>query len=120
MAFRSVAEGKRRLSLSPIALGIWWLSSRQRPVKSDSFGSLFLKFGLFRSDGLTSLASLMATNIGLFFGTDRPAGGWLGLALVLNLKDLRIDSLVCQVASINLEKKEKDRFFRNSLYSPAI
>lgn len=62
----------------------------------------------------------MANIIGLFFGIDWPVGAWLGLALVLNLEGLHIDSLVCQVASINLEKKEKDRFSRNTLYSSAI
>lgn len=44
----------------------------------------------------------------------------MGLALVLDLEDLCTDSLVCHATSISLEKKEKDRFFRNILYSSAM
>lgn len=86
-------------------------STREGGKTGYPFDSLFSKLDLFGLDGLTSLASLPTTNIGLFFGVGAPAKAWLGLVLVLKLEDLRTDSLVRQAASINLEKEEKDRDF---------
>lgn len=50
----------------------------------------------------------------------RLAEDWLGLALVLNFDDLRIDLLVLPAASVSLEKEGKDKFSRNILYSTAM
>lgn len=41
----------------------------------------------------------------------------MDLVLVLKVEDLRTDLLMPRVASINLEKEEKDSFSRNILYS---
>lgn len=87
-----------------------------RVVNRMFFDSLFLKVG-FLPDLFD--AYLRATDIDLFFCVGQPVGAWLDLTLVLNFVELRTDWLASYLASINLEKEEKDRFSENTLYSSA-
>lgn len=101
-------------------LGVRWIFLHRKGDKIKYyFGSLFLKLGLFRSDGLTSLALLGVTNIGLFYSVGRPAGAWRSLALVLNLEELCNDSLVHR-GFHQLRERREARVSTNTLYFSAM